>query len=365
MSETVEGIVESSAVTVVEANAIESIERATVDMQISTAHKYPRSLERFNRTALAMVTQDEATAESCIYSRPVGQNKDGSQKYAEGMSIRMAEIVGASYGNIRVGSMIIEQTPRQVKARGFAHDLESNFAATSEHIESTVDKFGKPYSERQRAVNAKSALSKALRDATFKVIPRALCKGLEDAARKTAIGNAATLEKRRTAVMEWISKLSIPAERVFAALKITGVADIGLNELETLTGLKTAIKEGDTSVDEAFPPIASADTGKDTGKSRAEKLAGKLKDKATAPTTPPTPPDEPKKEAPAATSEQPFDRTVAVAEIKALVDKTKASKCDQLFKMAGLSFSGDADGKSWEMEATDAQLQELVRLFKA
>jgi len=70
------------------------------------------------------------------------------------------------------------------------------------------------------------------------------------------------------------------------------------------------------------------------------------------------------KEAPAAAPEQPFDRTVAVAEIKALVDKTKASKCEQSFKLVGLSFMGGEDGKSWEMEATDTQLQELVRMFK-
>lgn len=246
---------------VTEITAVEAIERATVDVQISTAHKYPRSLAKFKETAMNMIMQDEETAESCIYSRPVG---DG--KYAEGMSIRMAEIVGGSYGNLRVGSILLEQTERQVKARGFAHDLESNFAATSEVVESTVTKDGRPFSERMRVVVAKACLAKALRDATFKVVPRALCKSLEDAARKTAIGDAATLEKRRAKVMDWIGKLGIDVQRVYYALNVRGADEIGLKELETLTGIKTAIKENDTTVDDAFPrksiamPIAKTPT---------------------------------------------------------------------------------------------------------
>jgi hypothetical protein len=44
---------------------------------------------------------------------------------------------------------------------------------------------------------------------------------------------------------------------------VQGAEDIGLKELEILTGLKTAIKEGDTSVDEAFPIVAKEQAPKD------------------------------------------------------------------------------------------------------
>lgn len=331
---------ESVEVTVVPSDAIEAMERANIDVQIATAHKYPRSLERFKETALNMVTQDEDTAASCIYARPVGKNRDGSQKYAEGMSIRMAEIVASGYGNLRVGSMLIEQTPRQVKARGFAHDLESNFAATSEVVESTVDSNGNPYSERMRVVAAKACLAKARRDATFQVVPRALCKSLEDAARKTAIGDAATLEKRRGMVMEWISKLGIDKERVFAALQVAGIADVGLKQLETLTGLKTAIKEGDVSVDEAFPRLEDPNA-----KKGASGLVDKLKG-AKAPAAEPQP-EAPKQEAaPAAAT---VDLKVVV---KALWEKSKPSKCQKACHVAGIKWD---DGETYE-NATPEQL---------
>ncbi len=265
--------------------ALVQITKGEIDQQIATAHQWPRSIAKFQKRALEMVTLDEETAESCIYNRPVGKNKDGSQKYAEGMSIRMAEIVGACYGNLRVGSMLIEMTERYVKARGFAHDLETNFASTSEVVESTVDSRGYPFSERMRVVVAKAALAKARRDATFSVVPKALCRRLEADARQTAIGDATTLAKRRSAVMQWVGKLGIHPARVFGAINVTGEADIGLDELAVLTGIKTAIKDGDTSVDEAFPPLGDLEPKKGAKEALREKLtpASTASEEAPAP----------------------------------------------------------------------------------
>jgi hypothetical protein len=251
----------------------------------------------------------------------------------------MAEIVASGFGNLRVGSMLTEQTERQVKARGFAHDLESNFAATSEVVESTIDKYGKPYSERMRIVVAKACLAKARRDATFQVVPRALCKSLEDAARKTAIGDAATLEKRRALVMDWIGKLGIKKDRVFNALKIQGVADIGLNELEILTGLKTAIKEGDTTIDEAFP---RKDISMPTPK-------GKGKQEPTEP--------------PQAQDVRPDIRADLIKEIDQAWNAMKPSKFQKAFNAAGLELTKDGD--MIYKDATDEQLTTLASLLRA
>ena len=104
-----------------------------------------------------------------------------------------------------------------------------------------------------RVVVAKAALAKARRDATFVVVPKALCRPLEERARQIAIGDATTLAKRRAAVMGWIGKLGIDIARVYSALGIAGEEDIGIDQLTTLTGLKTSIKDGEVTVDEAFP----------------------------------------------------------------------------------------------------------------
>src|SRR3990172_1652941 len=240
---------------------VESMTRGEINSQIETAHRFPRSMERFKTRATEMATIDEETAASCIYRRPVGKGDDGQMKFAEGMSIRMAEIVGAAYGNLRVYATLMEQTERQVVARGMAMDLEANFASSSEVVESTVDSKGRPYSERMRAVVAKAALAKARRDATFQVVPKALARPIEQAVRKLLMGGSKSLEKRRAAVVQWISGLkdqSVPSgnfdrARVWKALGIEGPSDLSIEQIETMTGIRTAIKDNETTLDEAFP----------------------------------------------------------------------------------------------------------------
>lgn len=226
--------------------------RGEVDSQIEIAKRYPRSMEKFKKRASEMACIDEETAASCLYRRPVGK-ENGRPIFAEGMSVRLAEIVGASYGNLRVYATILSQTDRQVIARGMAIDLEANFASSSEVVEATVTSDGKPFSERMRAVVAKAALAKARRDATFQVVPKALAKPIEQAVRQLLLGEAKSLDTRRKAVAAWISTLGIDAKRVFAALGIAGIADLSLDHIETLTGLRTAIKDGEVTIDEAFP----------------------------------------------------------------------------------------------------------------
>ena len=242
-------------VTAIEPHALQEMERASIDVQIATAKQYPRSLEQFKKRATDMVTLDEDTAASCIYRRPVGKDQSGKMTYAEGKSIRMAEIVAACYGNLRTASIISEMRPTYVKAIGFAHDLESNNAMRAETVESTIKRNGQPYDERMRVVVAKAAQSKAIRDAIFRVVPAALCASIEYAARQIIFGKKETLAHRRQRAIEWIKKLNIDTERIWSALGISGEAELGEEELVLLTGIKTSIQDGDVSIDEAFPPI--------------------------------------------------------------------------------------------------------------
>ncbi len=78
-------------------SAVEALNKSEIETQIEVAKRYPRSMERFKQRASEMACIDEDTAASCLYRRPVGK-ENGRPVFAEGMSIRMAEIVGASHG---------------------------------------------------------------------------------------------------------------------------------------------------------------------------------------------------------------------------------------------------------------------------
>ena len=259
------------------AGMLDTLERASIDIQIATAHQYPRSLTSFKERAISIACFDEETANSCIFQRPVGKDKSGRQQYAEGLSVRMAEIVASCYGNLRVGARIVEQTPRRVVVQGMAHDLETNFMSTSEVVEATVTKAGQPYDERMRIVIAKAALAKARRDAIFQVVPKALAKPIEQAVRSMLVGDSEPLVKRRARAVAWVHSLGIPDERVWFALGVQGADDLTDSHLFRLTGLRTAIKDGEVTIDEAFPEIEP----KDGKQSAIESAANSLKAKAT------------------------------------------------------------------------------------
>lgn len=277
--ETINNTVVPAEVVVSGTGVLDTLERASIDMQIATAHQFPRSATAFKQRAITMATYDDEVAASCLYCRPVGKDEFGKPQYANGMSVRMAEIVAACYGNLRVAARIIEIDPRgrYVVAQGVAHDLETNYLSTSEVIEATVKKNGKPYDERMRIVVCKAALAKARRDAIFHVVPKAMAKPVELAVRKMLAGESTPLVVRRQRVVEWLPTLGIDPKRVWAALGVVGVDDLTEDHFVTLNGLKTAMRDGDVTIDEAFPELEDEKKEKT---SKLEKAASALKAKA-------------------------------------------------------------------------------------
>jgi hypothetical protein len=47
-------------------DALTAISRAEIDMQISTAKKYPRNIQRVKTAMLSIATMDQETAEACF-----------------------------------------------------------------------------------------------------------------------------------------------------------------------------------------------------------------------------------------------------------------------------------------------------------
>jgi hypothetical protein len=224
----------------------DAITRGEVDVQIATAKRFPRSLKAFKNRALEMATLDQETAESCIYALP----RDG--KTIEGPSARLAEILASAYGNLRIEGRPIDDDGKFIAARGTAFDIEHNVLIAFETKRRITGKNGKRFSDDMISVTSNAATSIAIRNAILKVIPKAFWGPVYDACRQVAVGDASTLVKRRDAMLTYFLKLGVPNTKVFELLSVRGVEDITLEMLGTLKGLATAIKEGETTVDEAF-----------------------------------------------------------------------------------------------------------------
>lgn len=241
-------------VEVVQTTALESLSRAEIDVQIATAHRFPRSVDRFKKEALSMATHDEETAASCFY-KLTRKEADGGVKVIEGPGVRLAEITGSCWGNMRYGARVVSEDDHFITAQGVAHDLERNVSTTIEVRRRISGKTGRKYSPDMIAVTANAACSIALRNAIFKVVPRVFVNSIYEAAKKTAIGNATTLVERRGKMIDHFAKMGVSRDRILAVIGKPGIEDIDLTDLETLIGLSTSIKDGDMSVDEAFPAI--------------------------------------------------------------------------------------------------------------
>lgn len=226
---------------------LEAQTRGEIDVQIVTANRFPRSIRTFKQTALEMVTLDEETAAACFYVLP----RDG--KNVEGPSARLAEIVASAWKHMRVEGRPISEDDRFITARGTAWDLQNNVAIAFECRRRITNKSGKKFSDDMVMVTANAAASIAIRNAVLKVVPSPFWRPLYLEARKVAVGDASTLADRRAKSLEAFQKMGVTAERVFRLLDVKGVEDITLDHLATLRGLFTAIREGETTVDEAFP----------------------------------------------------------------------------------------------------------------
>lgn len=231
---------------VAEENTVTLIGRSEIEHQISTARRFPRSIRNFRNEALQMVTLSESVAEQCVYALP----RDG--KTIEGPSARFAEIIASAWGNNRAGARVIDDTGEFVTAQGVFHDLERNVAITYEVQRRITGRNGKRYSADMIGVTANAACSIALRNAILKGVPKAFWDDMYTEARKVIMGNVQTLANRRAQAIASFQRYGVDEAKLCTKLGVVGVEDIGLEHLVTLRGLLTAIREGDTTPEEAF-----------------------------------------------------------------------------------------------------------------
>lgn len=263
-------------------SALATIIKAEIDTQIATAKAFPRSLKIFMDKMLSMATVTQTVAESCTYALPRGG------KTLKGPSVRLAEIVGSSYGNIRYGARVIFNDGKHVTAQGICHDLESNTFASVEVKRSIMqneykwneatkksERTGKmiPMTEDMQVVTGNAACSIALRNAIFKVVPAALIQDAYEKIQEVARGTAETLIARRDKAIKFFTDKGIKREQIAQVLGLQKVEDIDLDDLVTLTGMKSAFTNNESTMEELFPPVVDPkDKANNASKSTADKL---------------------------------------------------------------------------------------------
>lgn len=239
---------ECEVIQVQNSEMLAAINKSEIDTQIATAKQYPRNLARVLNNIETLATMDVETAASCFYVL----RRQG--KVIDGPSVRMAEIIASSWGNLRVQARIIGNDGKFITAQGVCHDLESNYAASVDVKRRITDKNGHTYSDDMQVVTGNAACAIAMRNAVMKVVPSALIKKVLAKAKKVSLGESMTLENSRQNMMQYFAKVGVDEKHILDYLSVSKVDEIDIDMVVELRGLATAIKEGTTTIQETFFP---------------------------------------------------------------------------------------------------------------
>jgi hypothetical protein len=249
---------ETTDLQVIQASALEHLTRGEIDCQIATARKYPRSIKAAMNRMMELATINRAMAQASYYRLPRREWDETKRQYVEkvieGPSIRLAEVAASAFGNLRFGARVVEIGHERIVAQGFCHDLETNNACAVETSGSVLTKKGNRYPEHMITTTANALCSKALRNAVFRIIPRAYVDQVLKECKQVAIGKGMTMLERWRDVKELYSKHGVDEKKLLAALGRKGVSDVTTDDLVHLHGLLTSIEDGEISAEKALRP---------------------------------------------------------------------------------------------------------------
>lgn len=248
------------------------LQKAEVDQLITTARAYPRSLKHVQGRIMSMATLDEESAEECIYALPRGG------KPIKGPSIRFAEILKQSFGNCRAAARVVavDRIEMFVEAEGVFHDLETNSSTTARVRRRISDRRGKVFNDDMIIVTGNAACSIAMRNAILAGVPKPLWRRAYETVQATITGDVTTLSVNREKALKALAAFGVKPEQIFAALGREGLEDISVDDIGTLRGMFSALKNGEATVEEMFVGTVKASSGHD-------KVADPLSDEPVKP----------------------------------------------------------------------------------
>jgi hypothetical protein len=242
--------------------------KAEIDSQVTTAKAYPRDLAISVKKAMSTACFNQAIAQACMYTKPVGKSDT-----VTGASIRLAEIMIAAWGNIHCSTRLVRNDSKFISIEAIVIDRENNliYSETVERSIMTSAKNGqtpRQYSYDMIQNTSAAGASIALRRAAFRLFGKAYVDLIYEATRQVATGkkqsvlnDSETFEVTREKKIRLFQKSGIEPEKIFAYFEVNSIEEITPENLEIIIGIQNNIKEGDLKKEEAFNKTFNNDTG--------------------------------------------------------------------------------------------------------
>jgi len=230
-----------------------ALNRSEIDAQMDAAHRYPRVLSTFRKEATTIAISNQDVAKSCIYSLERWDSKARKKKYIVGPSIRLAEICATTYRNLHAGSRAVDVDKTTVTCQGVAWDIQNNVRQVAEVTRRITTTEGNRFSDDMIIMTQNAAAAIALRNAIFRVIPRALIAPIFDEARAMAAGGKKPMPEKQRDIMAAMERIGVSADRALDAVDRKTPEDLTLEDIEILIGLGARVSHEKEPIDEVFP----------------------------------------------------------------------------------------------------------------
>jgi hypothetical protein len=222
---------------------------AEIQAQVILAKKDPRD---YNVCYERIVKQckRETLAKVAIYTFPRGG------KNITGASIRLAEALAMSYGNIEFGVKILNQDENIVNAVAYCWDLESNVKKTdyfSVRLEKKADKVIKKITDpRDIYEHVASQGARRVRGCILAIIPGDLTdEALEECRKTTKNSGGESLEDKIKSIISAFMNYNISVEMIEKKYN-KKIQNLSLDDVADLRSIYATIKDNMAKVEEFF-----------------------------------------------------------------------------------------------------------------
>ena len=270
-----------AAALVSQGEAIVRIENETL-MQV--AIQRPRDEQKVLDGALKELDLVPEEAASAYYTIPYKDTQSGQQQMVEGPSIKAAMALARRWGNCSAAARVLSEDATGINVEGVFIDFESSFRVLRPH---RVSRFLKRRDGRvleltpdRLQMATQAGASKALRNAILAGLPAYLVNTYFKRAKTIVAGGK--LDERPTQpeidkAVRAFAPYNVTAEQLEKNLELAR-PHWTRESIATLRGLYTALKDGQTTVEEAFraPPVQASDEKAPAAGSKLDRLADQM-----------------------------------------------------------------------------------------
>ncbi len=233
--------------------AILKLENDTIQ---SLAAARPRNHESIKGEIVAQLEAYPSFAKAAIYSKPVGKDPEtGKQKLARGLSVRAAEAIAEAYGYCRIRTDVSPVDETTVKVEATFTDYQKGRIWQDAGLVSKFykDKYGKMQripDDRFYNVTVKAEVSRRVREVILRSVPPGLRSELQEMAERKM--SHLLDEKGVATIVDYFARLGVKLEQLEEYIGRTVKSGWTEEDRLDLHGLANAIKDGETTVAEAF-----------------------------------------------------------------------------------------------------------------